>query len=672
LGAVPAEAASDNGGLQMQNVQIFNSDLDGNITEREVIEAIKNLKIGKAAGLDEISAEFLKTTTQFFSKFLTKLFNRLYDLGTFPDMWSRSVIFPLFKKGNPNCPENYRGISLLSIVSKLFTSILNKRLYTWAEVEEKISVEQAGFRRGYSTIDHIFTLISMIKNSFNHKPKRKLYVAFVDYKKAFDSVDREKLWSVLQKLKTSSKMIRMLQGIYKSVQSCVKWGSETSELFDCPSGVKQGCMLSPLIFSLLITEVADCVTENGKHGFQFLPNLKEIFLLLFADDICLISSTPLGLQNQIKNLEAASSSLGLTVNLKKTKVMIFRKGGKRARTEHWFYKGDEIEVVNSYKYLGFTLTTQLSYNIALSEFAGRAKGKVVELLKTMWNLGTMDLAIFLKLFDSQVKPLLLYASEIWGSTQFHVIEVPHLFACKRFLGIPRYTPNAMVYGDMGRYPLFIDSMVRTVKYWLKLQCLEDSRLPRQAYLMDKNRAIVHNVKNWTFGVKSCLDNYGFSHVWLDGGVGNPGLFIKLLKQRMIDSYLQSWHSKLQSSDRYLTFRSFKSLFYMENYHYYIDIYKFRNAFIKMRFGVNELNVNNHFNNLSKNCNFCNSIEDELHFILFCPPYAALRMKYIYKHFDNLNNIPLNELLNNPNPAVVKSIAMYIFYGLRLRETLTSS
>jgi hypothetical protein len=86
-------------------------------------------------------------------------------------------------------------------------------------------------------------------------------------------------------------------------------------------------MLSPLIFSLLITEVADAVTKKGKHGFQFLPGLQEIFLLLFADDICLISTTPAGLQNQLDNLEKASTPLGLTVNLKKTIVMVFRKGG---------------------------------------------------------------------------------------------------------------------------------------------------------------------------------------------------------------------------------------------------------------------------------------------------------------------------------------------------------
>ena len=92
---------------------------------------------------------------------------------------------------------------------------------------------------------------------------------------------------------------------------------------DCPTGVRQGCLLSPLIFSLLISEVAELVNKKGKHGYQFVPNYREIFLLLFADDIALISTSPAGLQNQINNLEHASDSLGLKFNTQKTKIMFF-------------------------------------------------------------------------------------------------------------------------------------------------------------------------------------------------------------------------------------------------------------------------------------------------------------------------------------------------------------
>ena len=179
--------------VQGSNSERFIPELDNPITEQEVHQAIKNLKTGKASGLDNICAEFLKYAENVVP-FLAKFFNKLYDTSYLALDWCKSVIIPLFKKGEDSNPDNYRGISLLSIVSKVFTAILNKRLYAWAENEEKIRKEQAGFRKGYSTIDHIFTLITMVKSKLDSRRGGKVSVAFIDYKKAFDTVDRDKLW----------------------------------------------------------------------------------------------------------------------------------------------------------------------------------------------------------------------------------------------------------------------------------------------------------------------------------------------------------------------------------------------------------------------------------------------------------------------------------------------
>ena len=302
-------------------------ELDDPITDKEVESALNTLKCGKAAGLDNICSEFLKYSGNTIVPFLTLFFNRLYDTCSFPLSWSQSIIIPLFKRGDDKSPDNYRGISLLSTVSKLFTCILNKRFYAWAERENKISSEQAGFRQSYSTTDHIFTLSSIVQNCFNKPNGGKVYACFVDYRKAFDTVNRDHVWEKLEKLNTSTKLLTMLKAIYASVQACIRWNGKLSGFFSCPLGLKQGCLLSPLIFSLLIGDVADHIREKGMHGFQLLPGGHEIFSLLFADDIVLLSSTPHGLQNQIKNLGIASKPLGLQVNLDKTKIIVFRKGG---------------------------------------------------------------------------------------------------------------------------------------------------------------------------------------------------------------------------------------------------------------------------------------------------------------------------------------------------------
>jgi hypothetical protein len=133
----------------MDNVEydVFVSELDEPISEAEVLNAVHSLKSGKAPGLDDVLGEFFQATEFIVCPFFTKLFNKLFDCGYFPEDWTRSVIIPLLKKGDQKDPENYRGISLLSVTSKIFTKILNSRLYNWAEKESKICEEQAGFRK---------------------------------------------------------------------------------------------------------------------------------------------------------------------------------------------------------------------------------------------------------------------------------------------------------------------------------------------------------------------------------------------------------------------------------------------------------------------------------------------------------------------------------------------
>ena len=450
-----------------QEELVMDEELDAEISQEEIKLVIDKLKAGKAAGLDEIGPELIKLAEPGVRTYLCKLFNKIYDSGYFPIEWAKAIIVPLLKKGDVTKCDNYRGISLLSVVSKIFTAIINKRLYRWAEENSKISEEQAGFRKSYSTTDHIYTLYTMVNSCLFGSRRSKLYVAFIDYRKAFDTVRRETLWQILKNQKVPSKVLKIIESMYRGVKVIVRFGNELSNEIGCPLGVRQGCLLSPLLFSLLITEVAKRVAAGGRAGYQLIPGAREIFSLLFADDIVLIAKTPAGLQNQINNLRTASTNIGLEVNLEKTKVMVFRKGGYLGKSEKWHYGREQIEVVNSYKYLGFTFTTKLSIDTALAEFAGRAKKKIVIIFKTLYKLGQIDIKTFFQLFDVQIKPMLLYAAEIWGATQYEIIEKTHMFACKKLLGVSARTPNTFIYAELNRYPLFIDSQIRTLKYWKK-------------------------------------------------------------------------------------------------------------------------------------------------------------------------------------------------------------
>ena len=338
-----------------------------------------------------------------------------------------------------------------------------------------------GFRKDCSTVDNIFTLYSLLERYL--LANTKFYVAFVDFKKAFDTVNRNLLWHVLRKSGVHGKLYNALRSIYDSVLACVRDKSLYSSYFKCPHGVKQGCLLSPQMFSFFINELAVELSKKGKHGVQFIPGAVEIFLLLFADDVILWSRSITGLQNQLNCLKEEADRLSLTVNLDKTNVMVFRKGGYLSIHEKWVYGDAEVKVTNSYKYLGIIFTTKLSLKAAWDEEYKKGEKGVMEILKCMRKLKSNDYSLFWKMFDTQIEPILTYGAEVWGLFENCEMEKVHTFAMKRFLNVPFHVSNKVIYGETGRYPLYIRTYVKCIKYWLKLLKLPTSRICRQAYEM---------------------------------------------------------------------------------------------------------------------------------------------------------------------------------------------
>ncbi len=184
--------------------------------------------------------------------FMVKLFNQIFDTGDYPITWSSAVIVPLHKGGDQNIPNNYRGVSLLSINGKVFVRILDKRLSKCVEDNEHIVEKQAGSRQGYSTTDNMFVLYGIIQR-YLLKRSGKLYVCFVDFQKALDKINRN-MWNVLRKTGIGRKMLHILQIMYQSVTSCVRCSDGLTYAFDCPTGVRQGCVLSPTLFSFFVKE----------------------------------------------------------------------------------------------------------------------------------------------------------------------------------------------------------------------------------------------------------------------------------------------------------------------------------------------------------------------------------------------------------------------------------
>jgi hypothetical protein len=173
----------------------------------------------------------------------------LFESGTYPENWTESIILPLYKKGNVNYPNNYRGISLCDVTSKLYGSIINKRLSEWIEINKLTGEYQAGFKKDYSTIDHLFTLLAAVQKQFSKN--RKLHVPFIDFEKAFDSISRKLLWPILLKNGIKGKLYRCVKSMYKDVKAKIRCGAKFSDYIKCTQGVKQGDVCSPFYFHCL-------------------------------------------------------------------------------------------------------------------------------------------------------------------------------------------------------------------------------------------------------------------------------------------------------------------------------------------------------------------------------------------------------------------------------------
>ena len=648
----------------------FDEELNGPITKTEIEGALKHLATGKAGGIDGITTDMLKSSQHIMLPYFLRFFNMILNSGIYPEIWRNAIIVPIYKGGLLDNPDNYRGIALTSSFSKVFTHIINERLKSWAEEHDLIREEQAGFRKGYGTVDNIFVLQGIIGRYLGKR--KKLYVGFVDFKKAFDTVKRPILWSILENNGIKGRLLNIIKSMYNKVQYCVRAGQGYSDSFESNTGLKQGCKISPILFSFLINSLIEEISCNSKHGIQLSPNTSDLSALLFADDVALLADSAVGLQNQFNQLKKVADRLGLVVNGSKTKVVVYRLGGHLAKHEKWHYGDTELETVSEYKYLGNVLSTKLSSISLQTDIAYRAKAAFMVVLRALRKLSHITPNVFFKLFDAQIQPMLLYGSEVWGIEECQTIEKVHLFALKRFLNVADRTPNIMVYGDTGRFPLYINAHVRSVKYWLKILRMEESRLPRRVYNM--MLSLSEHKWLWTAKVERLLKECGLEKYWLEQQVNDETNFLRDLRNKLVSNFYEDWKKNVLSSNRYAFYRQIKSSWGVEQYLYDIDRKVFRDIFVRFRMGITELYVHKFrydLGGVQRLCPLCREeIETELHFLIRCPALSDLRVQCLPSVIWTDGNI--FELMSSNKMKVIRSISIFMYRAFVRRQDAIDS
>ena len=461
--------------------------------------------------------------------------------------------------------------------------------------------------------------------------------------------------------------------MYCNDTACVKIGDSITSTFVTNQGVKQGCILSPTLFNIFLSDLQHITEKAECEPVQITDDL-NLGCLIWADDLLLLSKSEAGLKNMLSALNSYTEKNGMTLNVKKTKVMIFNKGGRHIRRDIRF-GNVKLETTRKYKYLGFMVTPSGEITTGLKDLKDRALRAFMKLKNKMGILFRKHPQVTIKLFRTLVEPILLYASDFWGTLklpQNNPIENVFLSFCKQLLGVQKQTTNVGVLLELGQFPLTLIAQKNAIKNWVRIV----NKVKCNEYVIKSyENAILKNL-TWSTRIENTLSEIGMREHFM---VRDNDLHSKAF-QRMKDIFHQEAFSDIQREDSKLrTYSLFKTTLGYEKYLSEIRIIEERTALTKLRLSNHTLMIEKgrHLG-VKRECRFCphcpGTVEDEKHFLVECKPFANLRNELWDKTRKVIFRLPLlcrnRTFISLMNDSSICGLtAKYISKALELREFL---
>lgn len=416
----------------------------------------------KATGWDGIPPALLHDmrSSESFKETLHAVLNVFVRNAFWPPEWNRILIAPIPKPDKPpNAPDSYRPIHLIVVLAKLMSAVTDRQIRRMVEIVR----EQLGFRPDHGTRDNHFVLQALIQKY----KSQGLYTCFVDFRMAFDSVDRTLL---LHKLHTLHNIplawLRLICAMYTHVRASIKG---TDAFFHETIGVKQGDPLSPLLFLLYLHDLPDALCPPDRpHDYTTHLDQHALRCLLWADDLLLSATCARGLQAQLDLLAQYCQKWKLTVNVKKTQVVVFASRRNRIATDTFTYMGAALERVSEFRYLGVVLNESCRFAGTFGGILESGKRAMYACMARVTRLGPCSAALKVMLFNAYVRPVLLYCLEVMPlspsqARKLDDIQVRYVRWC---FDLPSDSPRADTLAEAGLRPLSYEVSQARIHYRL--------------------------------------------------------------------------------------------------------------------------------------------------------------------------------------------------------------
>ena len=282
-------------------------------------------------------------------------------------------------------------------------------------IDVRLRDEQAGFRKDRSCTDQIAALRIIVEQSIEWNSS--LFINFVDYEKAFDSLDRETLWNLLRHYGVPTKIVSIIRNSYEGLTCKVIHGGQLTEAFQVKTGVRQGCLLSPFLFLLSIDWIMKTSTAERRNGIQWTP-WTQLDDLDYADDLALLSHTQQQMQEKTNNVASTSAQVGLNIHKGKTKIL----KTNTTNTNAIMLDGVALEEVEDFTYLGSVIDKQGGTDADVKARIRKARAAFLQ-LRNIWSSKELTQKTKIRFFNSNVKSVLLYGAETWRTTTASVKKV---------------------------------------------------------------------------------------------------------------------------------------------------------------------------------------------------------------------------------------------------------